>query len=189
MDRRTLLKSGLMAPSLFATSPEALAEPPELKRPHRRLLHARQTSGKILLRTDAPDRPRALIRPGILDSLWGAGAHEAIPQPLHWQMIDAGWFSGAELWAPFEGETHEWVTWRSLHHPECEAHDLLATLFGISSHFIFGGGDLPEFGLELREHPSSPRHATATVSDARFLEKLADEIARRTDQVSLALNS
>ena len=38
MDRRILLKSGLMAPSLFATSPEALAEPPELIRPHPRLL-------------------------------------------------------------------------------------------------------------------------------------------------------
>ena len=189
MDRRTLLKSGLMAPSLFATSPEALAEPPELLRPHRWLFPARQLSGKILLRTDAPDTPRALIRPEILDSLWGAGAYEAIPQPLHWQMIDAGWFSGAELWEPFEGETPEWVTWRSLHHPECEAHDLLANIFGISSHFIFGGGDVPEFGLELREHPSSPRHATATVSDTRFLGKLAGEIARRTDQVSLALNS
>lgn len=102
-------------------------------------------------------------------------------------MIDAGWFSGAELWEPFEGETPEWVTWRSLHHPECEAHDLLASLFGISSHFILSGGDLPEFGLELREHPSSPRHATATVNDARFLGKLSAEITRRNDQVSLAL--
>lgn len=188
MDRRTLLKSGLIAPSLFATSTEALAETPELIRPHRRLLPVSQPSGKILLRTDAPDTPRALIRPEILDSLWGAGAYEAIPQPLHWQMIDAGWFSGAELWEPFEGETPEWVTWRSLHHPECEAHDLLATLFGISSHYIFGGGDLPELGLELHEHPSSPRHATATVSAARFLGKLAEEIARRTDQVSLPLS-
>jgi len=148
----------------------------------RRLLVRHEAGGRCLILSDAPAAPRDLIRPKVIDRVFGLGVYDTLSQPDHWRMIDAGWFGGADLFTPVPLGDPAYLAWCSWHRPENDAHDLLLHLF---SDRVLGrfGVYLPECGLTLAEHPCTPRYATARVEHAGFLPELAKQIEERTSLV------
>ena len=146
----------------------------------RGLLVRHEADGRCLILSDAPDTPRDLIRPEVIERVFGPGVYDTLSQPDHWRMIDAGWFGGADLFTPVPLGDLAYLAWCSWHRPENDAHDLLLHLF---SDRVLGrlGVYLPECGLTLAEHPCTPRYATARVEHAGFLPELAKQVATRTD--------
>ena len=199
MERRSFLKGSLAAPSLLSRPGLAAAsecpDPPAI-RPRLRQLHLEPSeTGGLVIKSDALPHPRRLVRPEIIDQIWGPGTYETLRQPIHWQMIDDGWFGPEELWFPFLNEeesdeeypelTQELFDWYVYHQPACEAHDILAGLFGVSYHFITGPGKVPELGLTLSEHPSSPRYATAKLEGPDCIIPFANEVERRSQYLKV----
>jgi len=75
-------------------------------------------------------------------------------------MIEEGWFTEEDLYEPADFEDPAFRIWHANYRPENEAHDLLYDLFeddisGPVATYI------AEHALELGEHPSTPRYATA----------------------------
>jgi hypothetical protein len=135
--------------------------------------------------SDASPVPRPLIRPAVLDRAFGADTAERLAQPDHWAMIDAGWFSGADLYLP-EHPDPAWFDWHAIHKPTSEAFDLLFEVFADRLPGRFGG-TIPEFGMAFGEHPATPRVARVLLLDPERLPALAAEIAARSDRVVLDL--
>lgn len=148
--------------------------------PRVRTLQARPAeNGRLLLISDGPEAPPKLIRPEALERAFGPGTERVLYQPDHWRMIDEGWFMDDDLYEPSDGEDAAFDIWRANYRPEVEAHDLLYDLFqdDITGPF---GVRIAKYGLELGEHPSTPRYATAKLDGAGYLPGLAAEVARRT---------
>ena len=94
-------------------------------------------------------------------------------------MIDEGWFAEGDLYEPAVFEDPAFRIWHANYRPETEAHDLLYDLFQDQITGPFGAR-LPDLGLELGEHPSTPRYATAKLDGDWCLTRLTDEVAART---------
>ena len=150
----------------------------------RKLLVRDEPDGRCLLVSDGPTVPRELIRPEAVHRVFGPGVYDTLSQPDHWSMIDAGWFGGEDLFTPVPLGDSAYLTWCALHRPENEAHDLLLEVFHDRT---FGplGAYIPECGLTLAEHPSTPRYATARLDHEYFLPELARHVAERTSRVSV----
>ena len=94
-------------------------------------------------------------------------------------MIDEGWFSEEDLYEPTDFEDPAFLIWHPNYSPQTKAHDLLYDLFRdrITGPF---GARVPEFGLELAEHPATPRYATAKLDSDWCLQRLMAQVAERT---------
>lgn len=153
--------------------------------PKVRWLHATiLADGHLRLTSDGPTEPRPLIRPEVLDAAFGAGTRDVLVQPDHWAMIEAGWFSGADLVQPTDPASKDYETWCAFHRPEVEAHDLLMDLFGVQAFWLFGGR-IADLGLTFQRHPTTPRFATVTVEDRPALSRLTDVVLSRTDWIRI----
>jgi hypothetical protein len=119
-----------------------------------------------------------------LDAAFGAGTRDVLHQPDHWAMIDAGWFSGAELVKLTDPASKGYETWCAFHRPEVEAHDLLMDLFGVQAFWLFGGR-IADLGLTFQRHPTTPRFATVTVEDGEALSRLTGVVSSRTDWIRI----
>lgn len=150
-----------------------------------RTLFARpRQQGDYLLITDSTPFPHPLIKEEVVERVFGAGTFDTLSQSDHWCMIGAGWFEGEDLFTPRPNGDPAYATWCATYRPEVEAYDLLMDIF---SERVFSslGLIVPEFGLRLGEHPSSPRYATATIEDASALIELASYVARQSDRVTI----
>jgi hypothetical protein len=99
-------------------------------------------------------------------------------------MIEAGWFSGADLVQSTDTASKDYETWCAFHRPEVEAHDLLMDLFGVQAFWLFGGR-IEALGLTFQRHPTMPRFATVTVEDRRALSRLMGVVSARTDWIRI----
>ena len=148
--------------------------------PRVRSLSAKPTGdGRLLLISDGPEAPPKLIRLEALERAFGPGTDLVLQQPDHWRMIDEGWFAEEDLYEPTDFEDPAFRIWHASYRPETEAHDLLYDLFQDQITGPFGAR-LSDLGLELGEHPSTPRYATAKLDSAWCLPRLTDEVAART---------
>ncbi|PVZ48382.1 hypothetical protein [Thalassobacter stenotrophicus] len=148
--------------------------------PRVRTLFTKPTGdGRLLLFSDGPKSPSKLIKPEALERAFGPGTDLVLQQPDHWRMVEAGWFAEEDLYEPTDFEDPTFLIWHANYRPETEAHDLLCDLFRDHVTGPFGAG-LPDLRLELGEHPSTPRYATATLDGDWCLPRLMDEVAART---------
>lgn len=175
-----------------ATSPLAVPDPtsaspqqPLKAVPMVRTLHWRETDdGRLILFSDGSPEPRKLIKEEALDRMFGSGTHLVLQQPDHWRMIEEGWFGGEDLYQPMDLDDPAYQVWHANYKPEVEAHDLLYDLFQdrITGPF---GASIPELGLELAEHPSTPRLALAKLNHEGCLPLLEEAITMRTSWLSI----
>lgn len=144
-------------------------------------------NGRLLLISDGPETPPKLIRPEALERAFGTGTELVLYQPDHWRMIDEGWFNDDDLYEPSEVEDAAFHIWHANYRPETEAHDLLHNLFQDD---ITGpiGTRIAKYGLELGEHPSTPRYATAKLDGPWCLAAFAAEVAKRTSWLLIEEN-
>jgi hypothetical protein len=186
--RRTFIGSATASTAAVPLA-GASAHEEDPRRPLRAEPRAQAISGRVLpdgrvrLFTDAAPHPLPLIREEALDRAFGKGAGQALFQPDHWRMIAKGWFGEDDLFTPSDPTSLEFAVWQANHHPECEAHDLLAELFGAGLSPV--GGHVRALGLALSEHPCTPRYATATLDHPGFLPILAAEVAARTEWITV----
>ncbi|MDG2259599.1 MAG: hypothetical protein P8L68_14020 [Paracoccaceae bacterium] len=134
--------------------------------------------------TDGPQEPPKLIRPKALERMFGAGTSNMLQQPDHWRMIEEGWFSGEDLFELAVEKDHAFYTWHANYRPETEAHDLIYDLFRDQIDNPFGLR-LPSLGLELAEHPSTPRYATAKLDGEWCLPNFMAEIGAHTKWIEI----
>ncbi len=148
--------------------------------PQVRTLFTKPTvDGRLLLFSDGPEKPSKLIKPEALERAFGPGTNLVLQQPDHWRMIEEGWFAEEDLYEPTEFEDPAFGIWHANYRPETEAHDLLYDLFSDQITGPFGAR-IPNLGLELGEHPSTPRYATAKLDGSWCLPHLSAEVAERT---------
>ena len=157
------------------------------KRP-RKLLVRHEPDGRCLIVSDGPTAPRDLIRPAVIDRVFGPGVYATLSQPDHWRMIDAGWFGGDDVFTPVPQGDPAYQVWCSWYRPEVEAHDLLMEAFSDRNFGPFGIY-IADCGLTLAEHPSTPRYATARVEHSCFLPELAKQVIARTDLLHCAFGA
>ncbi len=189
MNRRTLLlASAAMGSITFLGAARAVAHVPLRAQPrHRRIFVRPGTYGAYRLESDGPAEPRKIVRKEVIERTFGEGSYETLTQPDHWRMIDAGWFGGSDLHQPIPVADEAYDIWRANHHPVVEAHDIIADLFpDLYSPFPWSGR-MARYGLSMVEHPCTPRFATADVDFEFNLIRLADEVAARSNLVSIVL--
>jgi hypothetical protein len=180
MNRREFLAASTAMAALASLKPaKAFAPEPLRALPRLRRVHAREEkSGSWLFYSDAPEMPRKVIRFKVIERVFGSGTYATLSQPDHWRMTDEGWFAGADLHQPIPVCDPTWETWRAFYHPVVEAHDLLSDALG------YGLWSRPWLapplrnGLQLAEHPSTPRYATARVWSSFQLVQVADDVSR-----------
>lgn len=178
--------AALTALSNLATPILALPlEPLWAKKRRRRLLVRHEPDGRCLILSDGPTTPRSIIHRDAIDRVFGSGIYDSLSQPDHWCMIDAGWFGGEDLFTPVPLGEPAYLTWCALHRPENEAHDLLLGVFRDRSFGPFGFY-IPECGLTLAEHPSTPRYATARLDSEYFLPSLVEYVAQHAPWLSFS---
>lgn len=187
--RRDFMKSAAVstaAGSLIEPSTALSGQPrlPLRAEPRKRTLFARphQNAG-LRLYTDGSREPRPLIRHEALELAFGKGAGQGLLQPDHWRMIEEAWFVGDDLFVPSDPSSREFAVWQANYDPQCEAYDLLMDFFG--SGLFPWGGTVTELGLSLAEHPCTPRFATATLIHTDFLPILANEVAERSEWITV----
>ncbi len=176
LNRRRFMAVSVMA-AVAATLPaQTFAATPLRAIPkHRRIFPKREEDGSWLLHSDAPYEPRKVIRPEVIERVFGAGAFNRLSQRDHWAMIEAGWFSGPDLHLPVPLGDPAYDVWKGYYHPVTEAHDLLRHLFAAKYPGRLRSGSYLPNGLTLAEHPCTPRYATARVhSDIDLLRCLFD---------------
>lgn len=142
--------------------------------------------GRLLFLSDGPKIPPSLIRPEALEREFGPGTDLVLNQPDHWRMIEEGWFAQEDLYEPTDPYDPAFLVWHANYRPETEAHDLLYDHF---SDRIDGpiGAYNSELGLELAEHPSTPRYATAKLDSEYCLPRFEAELAARTSWLVIDL--
>ncbi|MCA0044668.1 hypothetical protein [Celeribacter litoreus] len=180
MERRHfLITSVALAAGASATplSSEAAPTLPLQRGLRKRTLYLEPRSrGGFLLYSDGAREPRKLIRPEAIDARFGKGTHHHLLQPDHWAMIDAGWFEGEDLYGIEQGHERELEIWGDYYRAECEAFDLLRTLFDGRVDGFFRTA-IPELGLLFGEHPCSPRLATVYLEKEHLIGKLVSTVA------------
>lgn len=176
LNRRRFLAASVMAAVAPTLPVQAFAATPLRAIPkHRKLFPKREEGGSWLFHSDGPYEPRKVIRPDVIERVFGEGAFNRLSQRDHWAMIEAGWFSGPDLHLPVPLGDPTYDVWKGYYHPVTEAHDLLWHLFAAKyPGGLRWGRHLPN-GLTLAEHPCTPRYATARVhSDIDLLRCLFD---------------
>ena len=189
MERRTFLTGATALGAVGGAVPAAgLAAGPLRAVPRRRdILPKRDADGVWLLHSDGPEAPPPTMRRAVIEQTFGMGTYDTLCLPDHWAMIEAGWFSGADLHHPSPADDEVYDLWRAFHHPLCEAHDLIADLLEIGCVAPVASREAIARGLVLAEHPCTPRLATARVRSDMHLCDLAAEVARRTDCLTIVL--
>jgi hypothetical protein len=180
--RRFITSTAATASSSLAvpTSADAQARQPLRAEPIVRTLHWKSADdGRLILFSDGTPTPRKLIRQETLESRFGTGTHLVLQQPDHWRMIKEGWFAESDLYKPTDFEDPAFQIWHANYRPETEAHDLLYFLLEDKITGPFST-HIPELGLELSEHPSTPRYATAKLDGDWCLAQAAAEVASRS---------
>jgi hypothetical protein len=188
LNRRSFLAASVMA-SVAATLPaQAYAPAPLRAQPkHRRIFPKREESGSWLLHSDGPYQPRKVIRGEVIEEFFGEGTYNQLSQRDHWEMIEAGWFSGPDLHLPVPLGDHTYDVWKGYYHPITEAHDLLRDLFAAKYPVLPRfGGTLPN-GMRMGEHPSTPRYATARIHSDFGLLRCVLDVASMGAMVELVL--
>lgn len=185
--RRHFLKGataiGLMSPLAI---PHAFTPTPLQALPRKRFIFPRLDQyGAWLLHSDGPEAPPPTVRRDVIDKVFGTGTYDTLYLPDHWAMIEAGWFSGTDLHHPIPVVDEVYDVWRAFHHPVCEAHDLIADVFDDLYSPAPGCPGMLRLGIEMAEHPCTPRMATARIRSDHQLSNLAAELARRTDSVAI----
>ena len=187
LTRRMFLAVGASLTALGTmTGLPALSRPlqplKDARRPLRLALHA-DPQGRLIIASDAPPSLQPLIRPEVVDRVFGAGTNDTLTQPDHWRMIEAGMFSGEALYTPSE-QDEAFHMWHARHKPTSEAYEALIGLFeeGTGS---FCGWRVPEFGLNFVEHPCTPRLAVVTLDQREDIPRLAKAITERDDSITL----
>ena len=142
-----------------------------------------EASDTFVIATDAPIDPPALIKPEVVDDAFGAGTHRLLSQPDHWRMIEAGWFSGNDLYLPYDIDDPAYRIWCAYYAPKTEAHDLLLDLFG--GGLMPGGGTISELGLSFAEHPCTPRLAMVKLINEFMLPQLQAEVSALTKWIEI----
>jgi hypothetical protein len=188
LNRRSFLAASVMA-AVAATLPaQAFAPAPLRAQPkHRRIFPRREETGSWLLHSDGPYEPRKVIRGEVIEAVFGTGTYDHLSQRDHWEMIEAGWFSGADLHLPVPLGDPTYDVWKGYYNPVTEAHDLIRTLFSTK----YPGGlswlhTLPN-GVTLAEHPSTPRYATARIQSDIDLLRCVLDVASMGRLVELVL--
>jgi hypothetical protein len=136
-------------------------EPLRAKPRHRRIFARRHQKEGWLLYSDAPNKPRKVIRADVIERVFGEGAYNRLSQRDHWEMIEAGWFEGDDLHMPALLADDTYHVWRGYYYPVTEAHDLLEDAFSDKYDQMSPFGWYVPNGLVLRVHPRTPRYATA----------------------------
>lgn len=173
--------AGLTAvPALATPMLRGALRPLTAEKRARRLLARHEPDGRCLIVSDGPTAPRDLIRPAVIDRVFGTGVYANLSQPDHWCMIDADWFGRDDLFKPVPQGDPAYLVWCARYRPEVEAHDLLLEVFGDEGFSPFGVY-IASCGLTLAEHPSTPRYATARVEHQWFLPELAKQVGARSD--------
>lgn len=183
--RRRFIASGAATPLALERPANASPQQPLKAEPRVRTLHWREANdGRLVLFSDGSPEPRRLIKEEALDRVFGPGTHLVLQQPDHWRMIEEGWFNEEDLYLPTDMDDPAYRVWHANYKPEVEAHDLLHDLFQdrITGPF---GCRIPELGLELAEHPSTPRYAVAKLDHEGCLPRLTEAVASRTTWVAI----
>ena len=91
LNRRRFMAVPVLA-AVAATLPvQTFAATPLRATPkHRRIFPKREEDGSWLLHSDAPYEPRKVIRPDVIERVFGDGAFNRLSQRDHWAMIEAG---------------------------------------------------------------------------------------------------
>lgn len=189
MKRRSFLQASLMA----AAASEAFGYPGaeswvdgESKPDLRRVLHFEHShSGQVLIKSDAPPTPRHLVKPEVIDGIWGYGAYAVMRQPLHWHMIDNGWFDEDDLWFPFDDMSDEHWEWLAYYQPACEAHDIICGLFGLVTSISDDRSSAPDIGLYCGLHPSTPRYVTAKLYSSSWIPMFKEAVEQRSKFITV----
>lgn len=164
----------------FANQAQPLAVGPlTAKQRMRRLFLTRTPEWEYRLVSDGPDRPQPLIKRSVVERTFGGGTYDTLRQRDHWEMIEAGWFRGDDLFVPQPVRDPEYDIWQAFYRPEVEAHDLLEDLF-FEGRAPRWGAHMPEYSMTLAEHPNTPRYATAKIYDIHYLPQLAAAVEART---------
>ncbi len=121
LKRRGFPAASVMA-ALAATLPvQTFAATPLRATPkHRRIFPKREEDGSWLLHRDALYEPRKVIRPDVIERVFGEGAFNRLSQRDHLAMIEAGWFSGPDPHLPVPLNDPRRVAWDS-HACACSA--------------------------------------------------------------------
>ncbi|MEW9921829.1 hypothetical protein AB2B41_19655 [Marimonas sp. MJW-29] len=188
--RKFIVTTAATASSPFAA--EASAEQSEclpLKAlPRVRTVFAKRADeGRLVLFSDGPETPQKLIRSDVLERAFGPGTDLLLQQRDHWRMIDEGWFAEDELFEPTCIEDPAFQTWHANYRPETEAHDFLYDLFRDEIAGPFGAR-IPDLGLELGEHPTTPRYATAKLDGEWCIPLITSAVAARTTWLAIDTN-
>ncbi len=136
----------------------------------------------LTLYSDAPLRPRPIVKQAVLEAAFGTEACEGIRLPDHWEMIDRGWFGGDDLrpiimeaQACFDDPAYwEWAT---NYHPLNEASDLIADAFDLFISMMVCTRQ-KELGLMIMERPCTPRLCKAQIAHIDALAPLMAELAK-----------
>ncbi len=189
MKRRSFLKAPLAA----AAASEAFGHPSEdgwiegpSKPDFRHVLHFEHSHrGQILIKSDASPTPRPLIKPDVIDGIWGPGAYSLMRQPLHWHMIDMGWFDHEDLWFPFNEMTEEHCVWLAYYQPACQAHDIICEIFGLVPSISEELSSSPDIGLHCAIHPSTPRYVTAKLYGPEWIPVFKKAVEQESKLVTV----
>jgi hypothetical protein len=164
LNRRCFLAASVMAAVAPTLPVQAFAATPLRATPkHRRLFPKREEGGSWLFHSDGPYEPRKVIRPDIIERVFGEGAFNRLSQRDHWAMIEAGWFSGSDLHLPVPLGDPTYDVWKGYYHPVTEAHDLLRHLFAGKYSAVCGGGVICRMASPLPSIPA-PRAMRRPVS-------------------------
>ncbi|MFC3088145.1 hypothetical protein [Tabrizicola soli] len=184
--RRFMAASAAMALSSLLPSTSFAMLPLKARLRPRRIFARKEASGSWLLFSDAPFEPRKVVRHDVIERSFGAGAYNTLSQRDHWEMIEAGWFSGDDLHLPVPLGDDTYLVWRSYYHPVTEAHDLLTDIFADKYGMMRWGTLLPN-GIALGEHPCTPRYATARAATDRDLIRTKFDLEALGGLVQLVL--
>jgi hypothetical protein len=187
--RRRFIAATATSPLALPKQASASPQQPLKAEPRVRTLHWRETEDRrIILFSDGSPEPSKLIKDEVLDRMFGSDTHLVLQQPDHWRMIEEGWFNEEDLYQPTDIDDPAYRTWHANYKPEVEAHDLLYDLFQdrISGPF---GAIIPELGLVLAEHPTTPRLALAKLNNEWCLPSFVEEVTRLTRWLNVDLTS
>jgi len=107
-------------------------------------------------------------------------------QPLHWHMIDNGWFDEDDLWFPFDDRTDEHWEWLAYYQPACEAHDIICGLFGLVTSISDDRSSAPDIGLYCGLHPSTPRYVTAKLYSPSWIPMFKEAVEQRSKFITVS---
>lgn len=189
LSRRRFIAASATAVAAIPLPKRAFKLTPLKASPKRRYIRAKhdEDQGGWLLYSDAPDRPREVIRRDVVDRTFGEGVYDELFQSDHWAMIDAGWFAGSDLHLPVPLADDTYDIWKAFYHPVTEAHDLLCDAFAPKYGYPHPAIRNWRQRVVFSQHPCTPRYATARVFGNFNLLCCHFELASLSNTVELVL--